>query len=186
MKNRTSKLDKQDIALFREDVGDIEQIPQEKIHPATKRPNAIPKFKQQRLDQEFNEVFSVEYEPHSIGSEESLNFRRSGIQERLFSRLRRGHLHIEAELDLHGMTIPIAHDALAKFIHDCKHYEIRCARIIHGKGWGSKHHKPVLKAKLNAWLQQTDDVLAFCSAPIEDGGTGAVYVLLRRKTNNIR
>jgi len=180
MKHRPSKLDQLDIALFREDVGDIEQIPQEKIIPATKRPQPIPRFRKQRLDQEFNDVFSEEYEAKAVGSEESLAFKRSGIQERLFSRLRSGRMHIEAELDLHGMTISVAHEALAKFIHDCKHYEIRCTRIIHGKGWGSKHHKPVLKTKLNSWLQQTDDVLAFCSAPIEDGGTGAVYVLLRR------
>lgn len=180
MKHRPSKLELRDIALFREEVGDIEQIPQEKILPVNKAPKPIPRFRQQRLDEEFKDVFSEEFEPNTIGNEETLNFKRSGIQEKLFSRLRNGRIHIEAELDLHGMTIPVAHDALARFIHDCKHYQIRCARIIHGKGWGSKHQKPVLKTKLNGWLQQTDDVLAFCSAPIEDGGTGAVYALLRK------
>jgi len=81
---------------------------------------------------------------------------------------------------LHGMTIPLAHNALASFLQECQQFKIRCVRIIHGKGWGSKHHKPILKTKLNTWLQQDDIILAFCSAPIEDGGTGAVYVLLKR------
>ncbi|MDH5358791.1 MAG: Smr/MutS family protein [Gammaproteobacteria bacterium] len=181
MKSEISKTDHDDIALFKAEVGEIEHIEQDKIHPVTNPPKPNPQFRQQHLDQVFHDTFSEDYEPHTVGSEETLNFRRSGIQERLFSRLRNGHIHIEAELDLHGMTIAVAHDALARFIHDCKRYQIRCARVIHGKGWGSKHNKPILKTKLNGWLQQTEDVLAFCSAPIEDGGTGAVYVLLRRK-----
>ncbi len=183
IKSKTSKVDLHDIALFREEIGQIEQIEQDKIHPITNHLTPLPRFRQQRIDQDFNDTFSEDYEPHTVTGDESLAFRRSGIQERLFSRLRNGHLEMEAELDLHGMTIATAHHALAEFLHDCQQYNIRCARVIHGKGWSSKHQKPVLKSKLNAWLQQADDVLAFCSAPIEDGGTGAVYVLLRRKNS---
>ncbi|PHS70282.1 MAG: DNA mismatch repair protein MutS [Methylophaga sp.] len=185
MKSKTSKIDLDDIDLFKIEIGEVEHIEHDRIHPITNRPKPIPQFRQQRLDQDFNDTFSEDFEPHTVGSEETLHFRRSGIQKKLFSRLRNGHLHIEAELDLHGMTIPIAHDALAKFLHECHGYNIRCARIIHGKGWGSKQHKPVLKTKLNSWLQQDQNILAFCSAPIEDGGTGAVYILLRR-LNKIR
>ena len=180
MKNKFSSSEQNDIALFLEEVGEVERIEQDKILPKTNQPKPIPRFRQQRLDQAFNDTFSEDYEPQTIGSEETLNFRRSGIQERLFSRLRNGHLQIEAELDLHGMTIAVAHEELAKFLHDCLHYKVRCARIIHGKGWGSKHHKPILKSKINGWLRETEAVLAFCSAPIEDGGAGAVYILLRR------
>ena len=180
MKSKPTKTDQLDIALFREGIGEIEHIEQDKIQPMANHPKPIPRFRQQRLDQQYQDTFSEHYEPHTVGSEETLNFRRSGIQERLFSRLRNGQIQIEAELDLHGMTIPVAHESLAKFLHDCQHYQIRCARIIHGKGWGSKHQKPILKSKLNGWLQQTDTILAFCSAPIEGGGTGAVYVLLKR------
>lgn len=175
-----NKSEQDEIALFREEIGEIEHIEQDKIHPITNSIKPEPKFRQQRLDQKFNDTFSEEYEQRTIDGEESLAFRRNGIQQRLFSRLQNGHLAMEAELDLHGMTISIAHEQLAKFLHDCQHYSIRCARIIHGKGWGSKQQKPVLKTKLNSWLQQDENVLAFCSAPIEDGGTGAVYVLLRR------
>jgi DNA-nicking Smr family endonuclease len=115
-----------------------------------------------------------------VGSEETLSFRRTGVQERVLSKLRNGHFVIDAELDLHGMTIPVAQQALSAFLSECQQYRIRHARIIHGKGWGSKDHKPVIKTWLNGWLRELDDVLAFCSARVEDGGTGAVYLLLRK------
>jgi DNA-nicking Smr family endonuclease len=54
-----------------------------------------------------------------------------------------------------------------------------CVRIIHGKGLRSRHKGPVIKTKVNTWLRQRDDILAFCSARPVDGGTGAIYVLLR-------
>lgn len=184
MKSKPSKIDQDDIALFKKEVGAVEHIDHNKIRPISNQPKPIPHFRQQCLDDEISNTFSEEYESHTVGSEETLNFRRSGIQQRLFSRLRTGQIQIEAELDLHGMTIPIAHESLARFLNDCQQYTIRCVRIIHGKGWGSKHHKPVLKTKLNSWLQQEQNVLAFCSAPIEGGGTGAVYVLLRRPNKN--
>ena len=169
-----------DTSLFQQEIGSVEKIAQDKIHHHGSSPKPIAKFRQQRIEHTFNNTFSDLYEPHTIGSEEVLSFRRSGIQHRLFSRLRNGHLRIEAELDLHGMTVAVAHQALAKYLQDCQIDTLRCVRIVHGKGWSSKNQKPVLKTKLNSWLRQDDNVLAFCSAPLEDGGTGAVYVLLRR------
>lgn len=181
MKNNKNVQSKQsDSQLFREEMGLIEKIEQDKIHHKNMPPKASPKFRQQRLDEALNSTFSDQFEPHTISSEEVLSFCRSGIQHRLFSRLRNGHLQIEAELDLHGMTASIAHHALAKFLQQCQNDKLRCIRIIHGKGWSSKNQQPVLKTKLNNWLKQDDDVLAFCSAPVKDGGTGAAYVLLRK------
>ncbi len=176
----TSQSDQEDIALFRQEIGQVEHIAQDKIIPVTK-PQSTPVRTRQQTLTESEAVLSDIYAPTTlVGSEEALNFRRSGIQERMLSRLRNGHLKMDAELDLHGMTIPVAHQALLTFIEDCLRYKIRSARIIHGKGWSSKHHKPILKSKLNGWLREMDEVLAFCSARIEDGGTGALYILLRR------
>ncbi|PCJ32125.1 MAG: DNA mismatch repair protein MutS [Gammaproteobacteria bacterium] len=173
--------DMNDMALFRQEMDEVKPIKQDGFIPKVAAPEPIAKFKLQRDTPAIDSVYSEEFEPRTIGNEESLSFRRSGIQQRLFGQLRRGELSLEAELDLHGMTIAIAHQQLAEFIYDCRQDRLRCVRIIHGKGWGSKGNKPVLKTKLNSWLQQEDNVLAFCSTPIEDGGTGAVYVLLRRK-----
>jgi DNA-nicking Smr family endonuclease len=94
--------------------------------------------------------------------------------------MRQGKIHIGAALDLHGMTVEKAEPELIDFLIACQQQQIRFARIIHGKGWGSQDNKPVLKGKVNHWLRQSGLVLAFCSAIIKDGGTGAVYVLIRK------
>jgi len=119
------------------------------------------------------------YSEQEIETGDELHFMRPGIQQRLMHELRRGYLEIGAELDLHGLTARHAREELQRFLRVCLDRRIRCARIIHGKGYGSEGRQPVLKQKLNLWLRQRDEVLAFCSAPRRDGGTGAAYVLLR-------
>ncbi len=112
---------------------------------------------------------------------DELLFARPGLQNKVLRQLRRGQISVTAQLDLHGMNAPLARKALAAFLNRCQAEDHRCVRIIHGKGLNSEHKQPVLKQKLNIWLRLRDDVLAFCSAPRVDGGTGAAYVLLKRK-----
>ena len=183
-KPKPGKSDQADIALFREEMGEVEHIAQDKIVPVNKSTKIKLRARQNKATDLQSELSDLSDPTTVVGSEETLSFRRSGIQKRLLSRLRNGSLKLDAELDLHGMTIPIAHQALLEFIRDCVNYNIRGARIIHGKGWSSKHNKPILKSKLNVWLREMDDILAFCSARIEDGGTGALYILLRRTNKN--
>jgi DNA-nicking Smr family endonuclease len=111
---------------------------------------------------------------------EELRYLRAGAAAQLLQRLRRGRYAIQAELDLHGLNQPQAHEALNGFLQECRHLDLRCVRIVHGKGRGSPQGRGVLKAAVNRWLVRCDQVLAFCSAPPADGGTGAVYVALRR------
>lgn len=110
---------------------------------------------------------------------ESLAYKREGVQLQVFRRLRRGHWVVQAELDLHGCTRDEARAELAAFLADCLRQGLRCVRVIHGKGLGSRNREPVLKAKVAGWLAQRESVLAFCEAPPRDGGGGAVLVLLR-------
>jgi DNA-nicking Smr family endonuclease len=114
-----------------------------------------------------------------VTSDEALFFARPGLQQRQLQRLKRGQLAIGAELDMHGMTAAMARSAVVNFIALCREQHIRCVRIIHGKGYGSGDSAPVLKNRINSWLRQHHDVLAFSSAQIRDGGSGALYVLLR-------
>ena len=65
------------------------------------------------------------------------------------------------------------------FMQECRQFGYRHVIIIHGKGYRSQG-RPVIKPMVNRWLRQDDEVLAFCSARPKDGGTGAVYVLLRK------
>jgi DNA-nicking Smr family endonuclease len=109
---------------------------------------------------------------------EDLHFRRPTVGLPTFRKLRRGEISVRDEIDLHGLTAAEARAALYEFLAEAGALNLRCVRVIHGKGLRSGHHGPVLKRKLGRWLQLRDDVLAYCSARPVDGGTGAVYVLL--------
>lgn len=118
-----------------------------------------------------------------VGKEtgEELVFLRDGLQLQTLRKLRRGHWVIQKELDLHGHTTDEARAALVAFMQACLRNGARCIRIVHGKGLRSKNREPVLKNKVGFWLQQRDEVLAFCQARQVDGGSGAVTVLLKSK-----
>lgn len=115
-----------------------------------------------------------------------LFFARPGVQNRVLYDLQRGHFEVDIELDLHGLTVEVARRVLGEFLRDCARLRVRCARIIHGKGFGSAERQAVLKCKVNYWLRLREEVLAFCSATRRDGGTGAVYVLLRNPDKALR
>ena len=110
---------------------------------------------------------------------DELLYRRPGIQDKVFRRLRRGQFAISAELDLHGLTVEIAKDSLASFLKQCVIRNHRCVRIIHGKGLRSKQGRPTIKSLIGGWLKQRQEILAYCSARQVDGGTGAIYVLIK-------
>lgn len=115
-----------------------------------------------------------------VAAEESLFFARPGLQHRLKQRLKRGDIPLDAHLDLHGQTIAEAGDTLAQFLREAQQNGCRCVLVVHGKGQRSQQGKPVLKSQVNHWLRQHDAVLGFCSAQARHGGSGALYVLLRR------
>lgn len=109
----------------------------------------------------------------------ALTFQRGGVRDQVMRRLRRGLYPTEAELDLHGLTQTAARDRLADFLACSREMGRRCVRVVHGKGCRSGARGPILKSAVNLWLRRHMDVMAFTSAKAIDGGTGAVYVLLR-------
>jgi DNA-nicking Smr family endonuclease len=115
----------------------------------------------------------------TVAAGDVLSFRRPGVRDRTLRQLKRGSFAIEAEVDLHGQSQSSARDELARFLDDCRRAGRRCVRIIHGKGYRSGARGPILKSAVNDWLRRDMDVMAFVSARPIDGGTGAVYVLLR-------
>jgi DNA-nicking Smr family endonuclease len=114
-----------------------------------------------------------------IDTDDTLSFARDGVSPETLRKLRRGQWVVQAQLDLHGMTRQVAREELIRFMHDALKAGKRCVRIVHGKGLGSKNRTPVLKAKVRHWLMQAEPVLAYTQARGEDGGAGAVIVLLR-------
>ncbi|GGO75903.1 hypothetical protein GCM10011348_01820 [Marinobacterium nitratireducens] len=116
-----------------------------------------------------------------VESGEELLFAAPGIQLRLMKRLRQGHLPWEQGLDLHGMTVEQARDELSTFIRDALRNRARVVLVVHGKAYSQAGRQPLLKSHVNDWLRRLDGVLAFCSAQPRDGGTGALYVLLKQR-----
>ena len=114
-----------------------------------------------------------------IDTDDTLSFARDGVSPETVRKLRRGQWVIQGQLDLHGMTREEAREQLIAFLHAALKAGKRCVRIVHGKGLGSKNRTPILKAKVRHWLMQAEPVLAFTQARGEDGGAGAVIVLLR-------
>ena len=164
--------------LFQKAVKDVKPMDQVQVPPFRSPPKARLFQNPESTPEERDDLFSDEGD--QVQSDEQLLFYRSGIQRGTLKKLRKGQIPIEAELDLHGYTVAEARVELTEFIHFAIEGAIRCVRIIHGRGKGSYGNQPILKQKVNHWLRQRDEVLAFCSAINQDGGTGALYLLLRR------
>ena len=175
-----SKQPDDDESLFRQAMADVRRLKHD--HPPPSLPKPKPEPRQTETDEArvMADSLSDEFDPIDTETGEELLFARPGIQKQVLRKLRQGKYAVERELDLHGMRVEQARQALTMFLAQCRDNGIRCIRIIHGKGLGSHQKQPVLKGKTNRWLQQRDEVLAFCSARPVDGGTGAVYVLLKR------
>lgn len=167
--------------LFREATEGVTPIKHDRVEPFRKRLRPRPLRRHPVQHPEAEDELTHLLSEAEIETGEELYFARPGVQHRLMRDLARGRLEIGETLDLHGLTTGHAREELAGFLNFCHRNRIRCVRIIHGKGYGSADRQPVLKRIVNLWLRQRRDVLGFCSAPRRDGGTGAVYALLRNR-----
>jgi DNA-nicking Smr family endonuclease len=172
--------DRDDKHLFREAVRDVKRL---RTQPRVASPKPRPRAAFARRDELDVLKESLEFSPADLLVEtgDQLDFRRPGIQDSVLKKLKRGEFRIEAEIDLHGLTVAQAKHELREFLLAAQRAGMRCVRVIHGKGLRSGHRGPVLKHAVNALLQKTAAVLAFSSARPVDGGTGAIYVLLSRR-----
>ena len=120
-----------------------------------------------------------------VASEAILSFRKIGIQQGLFKKLKDGHLPWRAAVDLHGCTVEQARQAVLQIIADAQQEGVTVIKIVHGKGYSQGSQGSLLKTCVNGWLQQHRAVLAFHSATAKDGGNGAVFVLLKKQQQNL-
>ncbi len=168
----------EDAALFRNAAGDVRVIEDDRASARRNRPKPRPKPTARISTPDASE----ENPANSIRAPERDGeqlFVRPGLQQKQVRRLRRGQIPIAAETDLHGTRIHEARELLEEFLRDCRAEGLRCVRVIHGKGLGSRDGHAVLKWEVDSWLRRHDGVMAFCTAQPRDGGTGAVYVLLK-------
>lgn len=176
------EVDSTERELFHDTVGPVERLETDKVDPYRPEIAPVPRSRLADERQVLKDMISDYFEPAELDTGEELVYCREGLQHAVLRKLRRGQFRVGAVLDLHGMTVDMARSALTDFLHAVRRSNINCVRIIHGKGNRSRHRGPVIKYKVNHWLRQREDVLAFCSARPLDGGTGAIYVLLRRRT----
>ena len=166
--------------LFTRAVGKVAPISQpERVWSPPQRP--LPRPIQQDLDDEavMHESMSDEFDITTLlDADDQLSFRRSGIGTDVTRKLRKGEWSIQGQIDLHGLRSDEARNAIGQFIRDAKRMGWRCVRVVHGKGLGSPGKEPVLKSKVQRWLVQKNEVLAFVQAKPSDGGGGALLVLL--------
>jgi DNA-nicking Smr family endonuclease len=169
-----------DLALFRAAVQDARRLKPKRVYHTPARPKPIPQQFLRDERQALADSLSDEYIPaHELESGEELLYLREGHAPDILSKLRRGFWVIQASIDLHGMIVEEARAYVADFLGECRKRGVRCVRIVHGKGHGSRNREPVLKNKLRSWLMQKDEVIAFAQARQADGGSGAVVVLLK-------
>jgi DNA-nicking Smr family endonuclease len=173
----------EDDDLFWEEVKDVKplKIKSELIDTAIKKPKPRP-IAQQLIQDEKNALIdslSDEYITNGVELDEDSSYLRNGHSPDIIKRLKRGYWTIQGSIDLHGMISKEAKDYIVDYVQECKKKKIRCIRIIHGKGYGSKNKEPILKKKVRNWLMQKDEVIAYSEAPRHDGGSGVVIVLLK-------
>ncbi len=145
-----------------------------------KKPKPVPRQFINDERQALSDSLSDHYIPqHELETGEELLYLREGQSPSVLSKLRRGHWVVQKHIDLHGLVSDEARAYVSEFISECKKRGVRCVRIVHGKGLGSRNREPVLKNKLRGWLMQKDEVIAYAQAKQQDGGSGAVIVLLK-------
>ncbi|QKO22635.1 Smr/MutS family protein [Rhodoferax sp. BAB1] len=167
--------------LFQQAAGKVQPLAQPaKAQLKSAKPPPLPL--QHQLDEQaaLQETLSDEFDISTLlETDEHLSYRRPGIGTDVTRKLRRGDWAIQRQLDLHGLRTEDAREALGQFIREAHQQGIRCVRVVHGKGLGSPGKTPVLKGRVQSWLAQKQEVLAFVQARPAEGGAGALVVLLQ-------
>lgn len=173
--------DDDDPRLFRDAVGPVRRLQSRRDHsrpqPAHPRPN-MRQADEREVLRELDRPLPL---LDGLETGEEISWLRPGLQRRVLIRLRRGHWSVQDEIDLHQMNVEAASRSIQIFIENALASGKRCVKIIHGKGLRSGPAGPRLKSVAARVLSRHANVLAFASAPPTDGGTGAVYVLLKQR-----
>ena len=180
MKRKAPPVPPEDAALFRDAIGTVRRI--EASEAVSSRSAPPPEPRRLRIDEaealrESRDVAALA----AIDPADELAFRRDEVPERTLRQLKRGQFSVQDELDLHLLRAAEAERLLKAFLNQARRESRLCVRVIHGKGLRSES-APVLKALVDKVLRHRGDVLAFASAPLNQGGTGVVLVLLAKPT----
>ncbi|KRW61907.1 Smr/MutS family protein [Pseudomonas sp. TTU2014-080ASC] len=173
-----------DFSLFRAELRGVKPIKHDRADTGKPKPNkaqlttlrqaATASVKTIKVDG-LSDQFVIDVDPEDV-----LYWAGNGVQEGQMRKLKLGQIPFEGSLDLHGMTVEQARDTLWEFIAEANRLEVRCVRVTHGKAQRKNGRGPMIKSHVNTWLRQHPQVLGFTSCQAKHGGTGAVYVMLKR------
>ena len=168
--------------LFSQEMGDIEPLHQDKANIGNKADTTISHGirREAAVTHKVDDNYLSSSTVHEVGPHDIVSFKRPGIQDGVFRKLRLGKYISDARLDLHRMTVDEARKALFDFIKECVEYDIRTVTLLHGKGDRDPERKAVLKSHAVHWLEEIPEVMAFHSAQKQHGGVGALYILLSK------
>ncbi len=174
--------------IFKTALSGVKQMPKsdrlEPLRPAVSMPERAPAKPRTQAEDDaavlmesmLSDQFDVE---HLLDDEPAVSFLRGSIGQDVLKKLRRNHWPVQDELDLHNKRREEAREAVGDFIQKAAKRRLRCVCVIHGRGLGSRGGEPVLRSMVHSWLEQKDEVIAFCAADTGDGGHGALLVLLK-------
>jgi DNA-nicking Smr family endonuclease len=176
----TKKPSESNFSSFQDAIKGVKPLKNDRIDLYAHQKNTRPFRDKNNYNEDDESVYlSDAQESKNVTGEEFLFFARSGLQLKTQKHLRQGKITIDDHLDLHGLSITEARQTLLEFISFAQKQQIRCIRLVHGKGYRSHSEQPILKNKVNSWLRQHPDILAFSSAQPKDGGTGALYLMIK-------
>lgn len=173
-----------DFSLFQAAVRGVKPLKQEQADTGKPRPDRRQIADRRQAATERTETIRVDGLSDQfvidVGAEDELSWAREGVQEGQMRKLKAGQISFEGSLDLHGMSMEKARETLWDFLAEAVKFEVRCVRVTHGKAARLDGKRPMLKSHVNTWLRQHPQVLGFVSCQAKHGGTGALYVLLKR------
>ena len=161
------------------DNGNIAQIKPKRVKKIDAQTLAKRAAAEGSAEQELTEISDTQAILNPVASQAALSYRIATLQHKVFEDLKAGKIRWFEAVDLHGCTVEQARAAVLQIIQMAKEENQNVIKIVHGKG-----PEAILKTYVNGWLRQHRDVLAFVSAPENQGGTGAVLVLLKRAEKN--
>ncbi len=158
-------IDDYDRQLFRSTVNSVAPVDKDGVNK--NKANKKPPFS----------AYSYIVEANLEGSE-IVSYAKSGVSTKIIKKMKQGNIGPVSVLDLHGQSVVEACETMSDFIY---HHQFEdFVQIIHGKGYHSENGMSILKTQVVSFLTQHPQVLAFVSCPAKDGGTGAVFALLKQ------
>jgi DNA-nicking Smr family endonuclease len=182
---KPDKTDPDDAALFRAAVGAVKPLPEQSRitpQPAPRKPLLRHVVTPPAIPDTLSDGCPAKGFSDSAAEHTPDEYLSNGLSRMALRKLRRGTWPVQDSLDLHGNNSDAARKLLQGFLHEAMQREFRCVLVIHGKGLNSRGGEAVLRKLTRHWLTQHPRVLGFCDAPPNEGGSGAVLVLLKTVT----